>query len=263
MVNIMEIFEILKNSIRYPFTDIKTFLIIGVLFFASFISNFPGTFLKNEFMVIVGGIVSLIITIIVIGYELDVLKFGIELKDELPSIDIKRNLKNGIKLFIVDIIYYFIPLVVITIALFIFTGIAATKVTNLEFVGNVTPVDLLNTILTPDFAASIIIVAIVLIIMCIMFSLLALMGQSRLAKTGSIDDAIRFGKSYRDLKEIGVGKTLALIILLYILILVIFLIMAVISLIPVIGIIIAFIVGDTFIAFVQYRAFGLLYSEIA
>ena len=132
----MEIFEILKNSIRYPFTDIKTFLIIGVLFFASFISNFPGTFLKNEFMVIVGGIVSLIITIIVIGYELDVLKFGIELKDELPSIDIKRNLKNEIKLFIVDIIYYFIPLVVITIALFIFTGIAATKVTNLEFVGN-------------------------------------------------------------------------------------------------------------------------------
>jgi len=104
---------------------------------------------------------------------------------------------------------------------------------------------------------------VIAIVLYIIFTLLSLMGEARLARTGSIDDAISFRQSYSDLKEIGIGKTLALLILLFIVVAIVVFIMVLVSLIPIAGILIATLIGAPFLVFMQNRAYGLLYSEIA
>jgi hypothetical protein len=117
--------------------------------------------------------------------------------------------------------------------------------------------------MTPEMITGLGIIAIVGIILGIIFGLLALMGQARLAKTGDIGNAVSFGQSIEDLKTIGVGKTLALIILLYILLAIIAAIFMFIAMIPIVGIILLALFGESIMMFIQYRAYGLLYSEIA
>lgn len=259
----MEILEILKNSIKYPFSDIQTFLIIGVIFLAIALFNSLGTFFESDTLGIVGSIVGLILTVFIAGYQLDVLKFGMDLKDELPSVDIEKNLKNGVKLIVVNIVYYIIPIIVAVLLTFILGTVVYSNIHNAHLTLNSTETQFLNAFASPSTVGSVILVFIILFIVFVLFSLLALMAQSRLAKSGELNDALSFGKSYSDLKEIGIGKTLALIILLYIVIFVILIIFGLISAIPYIGLIVSSLVGTTFISFMTYRAYGLLYSEIA
>ena len=258
----MEIMEILKDAIKYPFSDIKTLVIIGVIFLVISLCKSLGQY-ENNALVILGGIISLILGLIVAGYSLDVLKFGTELNDAMPALNLKENIINGIKLWIVNIVYYIIPIIIVAIVSVVAGGYGAMSLANVTVAQNAAPAEILSTFMTPQMITVFGIVAIVAIILAIIFGLLALMGQARLARTGEIGNAVSFGQSIDDLKTIGVGKTLALIILLYIVIAIIAMIFVFISAIPIVGAILLALFGQSVIMFVQYRGYGLLYSEIA
>jgi hypothetical protein len=259
----MEISDIFKDAIKYPFKDIKMLLIIGVILLISSIFDAVGTATDNPAVNILGMVISLLISFIVMGYSMDILKVGIDVEDALPSLDLKGDFKKGIKLFLVTIVYYIIP-VIITAVIAIFTGsYAIVKLADLNPADNATFAEVANHLFTPDLMAAMAIVVIVAIVLYVIFTMLAIMGESRLAKTGSIDEAISFRQSYYDLKEIGVGKTLAVLIVLYILIFVALAISAFIFLIPIAGALIVRLIVAPFLVFMQFRAFGLLYSQIA
>ena len=259
----MEIFEILKDSVKYPFADIKMLLIIGVILLAGSILESIGAYIDNGIVVILGMIASLVLSILVMGYSLDIFKFAIGQDVAVPELDIEGNLKDGVKLLIVSIIYYIIPGIITLVAAILTSGFAFTRLAGLNNVENATAAEVASQIFTPDFIAAIGVVMVIAIVLYIIFTLLALMGEARLARTGSIDDAIRFRQSYADLKEIGIGKTLALLILLFILVAIVIFIMMLVSFIPIAGIFIATLIGAPFLVFMQNRAYGLLYSEIA
>ena len=259
----MEIFEILKDSVKYPFKDFKMLLIIGVILLISSIFDAVGSYTENTSVMLLGMIISLLISFLVMGYSLDILKVSIDLEDTIPQLDLKSNFKNGLKLFLVTIIYYIIPIIVTVVAAIVTGGYAIFKLADLDPTGNATSAEIANHLLTPDFIAAIAIVAVVAVVLYIIFTLLALMGEAILAKTGSIDDAVSFGQSYRDLRQIGIGKTLAVLILLYIVIFIAVIIGAALFLIPIGGALIVRLILAPFLVFMQYRAFGLLYSQIA
>jgi len=259
----MEIFEILKDSVKYPFADIKMLLIIGVILVVGSVLDSIGSYVDNGIVVILGMIASLVLSILVMGYSLDVFKFAIDLDDAVPELDVESNLKNGVKVLIVTIIYYIIPCIITTVAAILTSGFAITKLAGLNNINNATAAEAAIQIFTPDFVAAIGVVMVIAIVLYIIFTLLSLMGEARLARTGSIDDAISFRQSYSDLKEIGIGKTLALLILLFIVVAIVVFIMVLVSLIPIAGILIATLIGAPFLVFMQNRAYGLLYSEIA
>jgi len=259
----MEIFEILKDSVKYPFADIKMLLIIGVILVVGSVLDSIGSYVDNGIVVILGMIASLVLSILVMGYSLDVFKFAIDLDDAVPELDVESNLKNGVKVLIVTIIYYIIPCIITTVAAILTSGFAITKLAGLNNINNATAAESAIHIFTPDFVAAIGVVMVIAIVLYIIFTLLSLMGEARLARTGSIDDAISFRQSYSDLKEIGIGKTLALLILLFIVVAIVVFIMVLVSLIPIAGILIATLIGAPFLVFMQNRAYGLLYSEIA
>lgn len=259
----MQIFDILKDSVKYPLIDIKSLLIIGVILLVGSLLDSLGVYTDNASIGVLGTILSLIVSVFILGYSLDILKFGIDLKDEFPMIDIKNNLKNGVKMIIVSIIYYLIPIIITVVAIFLTGGLALSKIGGLNITANANMTEIASSVFTPDFVAAISIVAVIAIVLYIIFTLLALMGQARLAKTGDIDDAISFAQSYSDLRQIGVGKTLAVLILMYIVIAIIIFVMVLISFIPIVGYLISTLLGLPFTLFLQYRAYGLLYSEIA
>ena len=51
-------------------------------------------------------------TLLISGYGLDIVKYGIERREDGPGIDIVRQILNAIKLIIVSFVYYIIPAVI-------------------------------------------------------------------------------------------------------------------------------------------------------
>ena len=257
----MDITEIITDAVKYPFSDIKTLCIIGVVcLIASFLGSLNGV-TDNSAIVLLGSIASLILAIIIAGYQLDVMKFAINLEDAMPSLDIKNNLITGIKNIVVGIVYYIIPTIIVSILGFALGGFALMGLSNFNATGK-TPTEVASAIFTPQVISGLSIVIIVAIILFVIFTLLALMGQCRLAKTGDIGNALSFSQSYNELREIGIGKTLGLVVLLYILVCIILLIFFVIMLIPYLGMILVALFGSAIIMFIQCRSYGLLYSEL-
>lgn len=108
----MDISDILKDSIKYPFSDIKTLLIIGVFFVVMSLCESAGALVDNGAVGLIGAIAAFIISIFVMGYSLDIIRFGIDLEDDMPVLDFVKNFKNGVKLILVSIIYYIIPIII-------------------------------------------------------------------------------------------------------------------------------------------------------
>ena len=164
----MEIMEILKDAVKYPFSDIKTLLIIGVVCLVSYLCQSLGQF-ENDALVMLGGIISLILGIVISGYFLDVLKFGTELNENMPSLDIKNNFVDGIKLIVVNIVYYIIPAIILVIVSIITGAFALQSLANVTIAQNAAPAEVLRAIMTPEMISALGIIAVVAIILAIIF----------------------------------------------------------------------------------------------
>ena len=120
----MNIGEIFGDSLGYPFRNIKALLlyvilgiIVGLLGGTTILTTALAMFSKGALsftfagLGIVGLIVTIIVALLIDGYALDIVKFGIERREDGPGIDIGRQVVNAIKLVIVDIVYYVVPII--------------------------------------------------------------------------------------------------------------------------------------------------------
>ena len=163
------------------------------------------------------------------GYALDIVKYGIERRDDGPGIEFGRQIVNAVKLIVVDIVYYIVPVIIIFIlALF-----------------------LRDWILT-----------IISIILVIIFALANFMARCRLAKTENLGDALAIGEAIGDISRVGFGKLLATAIIVMIIALVIvFIIAFVANWNSTVGSILLGI-ATVYLIFFYHRSIGLLYSNV-
>lgn len=131
------------EGLKYPFNDIKRFLGFGVLFalisaISVFISVKSFDIFRNTIQIVektnvtasqlsfsqlptgdiymVAGlaVVSFIISLFILGYQYDIVKFSIDKKSELPGFsDILGMFIRGIKYFIVTLAYNIVPIIVL------------------------------------------------------------------------------------------------------------------------------------------------------
>lgn len=127
------------DGLKYPVTDLKKLLSLGVLFtvinLISFLcfENLIDIFRKlakmegksilikfshlsgnDTFIFVALIIIGFIISLIIMGYQFNVIKFAIDKNSELPGFEnILNILINGVKYFIVSFIYNIIPLIVL------------------------------------------------------------------------------------------------------------------------------------------------------
>ena len=91
-------------------------IIAGILGAGSLIAMIPQA--NNNHIIAAGGLGFIGILVIIIGallisgYGLDIVKFGIERRDDAPGIDLVRQVSNAIKVLIVGLVYYIVPAVI-------------------------------------------------------------------------------------------------------------------------------------------------------
>ena len=116
----MEFGEIFKDALKYPISDYKALLIVGVLFLISSLVLVLAQFgVSDSTFSMVWAIVALLVSILLMGYALSVMKNGIELDDEIPAFDWVKNFVDGLKVLVVNIIYMIIPTIICGIIGFI------------------------------------------------------------------------------------------------------------------------------------------------
>ena len=237
----MEIGEIISDAIVYPFNNIKSliiYMIIGIVCGILGGASLMGVLLAAQGNnVLAAGGLGFIGTLIIIiggllisGYGLDIVKFGIERRDDAPGIDIVRQVLNAIKVFIVGFVYYIIPAIIGW---------------------------LLSTLLGKGILTTIII-----FIISVVFAFAQFMAICRLAKYDSLGEALAIGEAIGDVSKVGMLKVLATIIAVFIIALIIAIVIGVIMQYNnLIGGILFGIFG-VYLAFFYNRAVGLLYSQV-
>ena len=236
----MELGEIISDALVYPLHNIKAlviYIILGIILgiaIAGTVSGIMfGNMAKNVFAVIgsgtIGIIIALIIGFVITGYELDITKYGIEKRNDAPGIDFMRQFINGVKYFVVTIVYMIIPIIIGAILAVIFQHWLSGLIS---------------------------------IILSIIFSFALMMGQCRLAKTEDLGYALSIGEAVGDLSKVGILKVIAFVILVVV---ISFILLFVVGLIGqwnnIVGGILMGIVG-VYLVFFNGRATGLLYSDV-
>lgn len=236
----MELSDILVDSLQYPFKNIPAlilYLVLGIIAGIAIAGTVAavavGAAKSNVFAVIGSGIIGIIITLIVVfainGFELDIIKYGINRDDSAPGIDFVRQFINGVKLFAVNVVYYIIPIIIGAILAIIFQ-------------------DWLSGIITA--------------IISIVFSLAAIMAQCRLAKTEDLGYALSVGEAIGDISRVGILRLIILIILIAVIVFVaLIVVVMIINWNSTVGGILLGILA-VYLAFFSGRATGLLYSGV-
>lgn len=237
----MSLGEILSDAIRYPFSDITKFLIVGILaLLAGITSVLYPTGSDGSVIFILLAIISLVFAFIISGYGVAVIRNTIKNSDEIPGIDPVANIIDGIKVAIIGIVYYIIPLILVVIISFALGLIGAG----------------LNQV-----SAVIIIASIIGIILFVLFSIFEIVAVARFADKGELGAALSIGEVIEDAKRVGILNIILFTIVAVILILILLLIAGVLALIPIIGIIVGVIILGGFMILFYNRGIGLLYAS--
>lgn len=108
----MKISEIFKDSLTYPSSDWNKLLILGLLIIVANIVTFlpaVGISLHNigitGLLLTIVSIISLIINLFIMGYSFNVIRETISNINVLPEFNAGDNLIDGIKVFIITIVY--------------------------------------------------------------------------------------------------------------------------------------------------------------
>ena len=266
----MNLREIIMDSIKFPISDTRKFLIFCALIIIMSLSTvLPSYGVKNDTLTLVLSIVTLIVTFVVLGYCIDVIKSGTDGADTLPDFDYVKQFVLGIKALILDIIYFIIPAVIVIIIasasglfssfteiVYISMDAIANETTNASMIIAAIPKSTMNT-----FTNALGITIIAAIILFIIFSFLSFTALVRFAKTGSGTEGLRFREILRDISKVGVIKIIVTLIVIYIIALIFSVIIGLIGLIPYVGVFIGIFVGIPFVILYLYRAIGLLYAD--
>lgn len=276
----MEIIDIIKESLIFPSNNLaKVGIYIALMFFCVLIGllgvvlfaiGLADSIVYSIFGAIIF-IASLIVGFILSGYQVSIIKSGIDGDEFAPEFKWKENLITGIKYMIVDIVYFIIPAIIVFIVgwatnLFGLSADIFSKMmyANMNAPANATVV-VSNVVSQSDLASlgtAMAITGIVAVILFVVFMFIQTMGESRLANTDSLGVALNVVEAFKDIGRIGWGKVIAVVILIALIMIVT---NAVISGLNyyINGISIISVIVTPYLVFFAYRATGLLYSDIA
>ncbi|MGA2677312.1 MAG: DUF4013 domain-containing protein [Methanobacterium sp.] len=211
----MNVGEIISDSIRYPSSDWKKYVILGVL------------------------LVIPIIFFIALGYILRIIKSSIAGYSELPEFDDLGDLFiDGLKVFIVTIVYNIIPLIVIIVGLF--GSIAAVG-----GVANITNYPL-------AFAGLLGVTVIIVLILAVIFAIFEIIAIANMAYYDELGAAFKFSEILDRMSKIGWGKYIIWFIAMIIIGIITVIISGIITSIPIIG----YIISTVFIFSYYYMFLG-------
>ena len=275
----MEIMEIIKDSFLFPSKNLGTFSIYVVLSVLVATFTFGGIFsyllgfIGSEY-ILIGGLTlvfAMLIGWVMSGYEISIIKSGIDLDDEIPEFKWWDNFITGFLNFIVAIVYFIIPAFLVVVVgymtnitgniMAVATEISSQAVNVYTGASSSIAVDAISQAFA-GLAGSLAVTLTAAVVLFVIFSFLQTIAEARLANTDSLREALNVFEAAKDIGRIGVVKVIAVILLVIIVAAVINMILsAIFNYVPILSILSVF-VSPYLVLFAQ-RAVGLLYSDIA
>lgn len=268
----MDIAELFKDSLTYPTKDWNKLLIFGVLIVILSIVDILRTFgivpIQQQpggisILAVISVILAVALILIVFGYTLSITRKTINNVDgDVPALDLVKNVIDGIKVLILNIVYYIIP-VIITFIVALATGALSYIYQMIPYYmmyGSAASSAMPQELVT-SASISFLLVFLVGGILFLIFGLLLLVAKAVLAETESLAKAINMVDVFKKIGEISWGNYIIWLILMLILLFVIGFFTGIISIIPFIGIIIALLIIKPYVDMFFARALGLIYNE--
>lgn len=263
--------DIIKESLHYPFIDKKKWMIIGVLFVIINILNLIGL----NYSAINGatGMVNFLLEIFIFGFGVSIVLANIKGEQSVPDFNLRENIIDGIKLFILYFVYEIIPFIVTVIAVFatgLFTslldayncmlqaagGSVTSLTSNFAYYTGAIPTNIMGNLIS-----GIVLTVIISLIFIIISMFFANIGVGRMVETGSLKEGLNIKMILNKINLIGWGKYLSWFVLLIIVTLIIGFVSIFLSLIPFIGVILSGLILSSFILFFNFAAIGKIYNE--
>lgn len=248
----MEFGTIIKSSLKYPFEDKKTWLIMSaialvipvilVCLLATTQIYLPTTIdearnvIENISQVMsVMNIVLVILGIVFNGFNYEIMRNAINNRTVTEKLNAYDILKHGLGFFIIELVYgIIIAIIAILSLMFIFL----TPALNVFLINGV-----------------------MVIIGTIMFAIMNIISLTHYANTQQIDSAFKFGEVASVVDNIGWLNIVAYSIIMAIINFLIILVLLFICLIPYIGIFISATLGYTYLMMVSMYGQGLVYKS--
>ena len=262
-----------KNTGRFAIYLLLSVLMVGFALGGVFTYSFGFINADNYLAGGVYLIIAMLIGFIIFGYHIKVIKSGIELDDNVPVFELYEDFMTGFDNFIVSMVYFIIPVLIVILVGFdtnLFGNAIAVvhelilQIFNVYIMdGSISIAIIAISLALSDFLNSLAITIAVAIILFVIFSILLLMAEARLANTGSIMHALNIFEAAKDIIRIGVGKAILLMLLVAVIIATIeIILMIALTYFPFLLSVI-FIIMTPYLILVTQRALGLLYSDIA
>ncbi|MBQ8018085.1 MAG: DUF4013 domain-containing protein [Methanobrevibacter sp.] len=276
----MNIREIIKDAFLFPSKNTGRFaiyLLLSVLmvgFALGGIFTYAYGIIDAE-NYLTGGIyiiISILIGFLIFGYHIKVIKSGIEHDNNVPVFELYEDFMTGFDNVLVLILYFITPTLIVMLVGFgtnLFGN--AMDVVN-EFalqIFNVyimdLPLDIAVNAISPvliPFLNSFAITLTVALVVFLIFSILYLMAETRLANTGSFRQALNIFEAAKDITRIGVGKVVLLVLAIVVVIAIIEIILTIALIFYPFLVSVLYIILTPYVVLVSQRALGLLYSDI-
>lgn len=240
----MNISDILKDSFKFPVSNWKRFLILGIIILASSLFSVSNLYFGYSPYMILMILPSYILIFFYRGYLLRVIKVSASGDNELPGFyEWIQIFIDGLKVFLVSILYYIIPVIVLMAGFFLTFDLSSGK---FGF-GNLNPTAM--------------IVLSIGSLLYILFTFFYDIGLANMAYQGKLEAALSFSEIKEIIRKIGWKKYLALFIVLLLIMIVSTVISYLAGSISLIGVIIVGILVSPYLTLISNRAIGLIYKE--
>lgn len=232
----MDMGKIIGDAFKYPVSNWKRLLILGVLVLISQFSmeivmgygRVSGLF---YFLLIP----ALIASILTLGYQLRTIRTSIMGENELPEFNKWTKLfLDGLRLFITSLVYGIIPTIVLVVG-FIMLLVGSSGIG--------------------------VIILLLGALLLIIVGIISVMAISNMAYYDEIGAAFRFGEIRERIESIGWLRYILMLILLGIFYIIIAVVAALLAVIPFAGLVLASLIIYPFMYLFMYRAYGLIFRE--
>jgi len=273
----MNITDIIKNALVFPSKNLETLSIYAILTILSWAFLFEGVVktilgifdIGNIIIGVICIIISFLIGLITRRISIQCIKSGIDLEEKMPDFNWWESFGTGLKKVVITIYYFIVPaLIVVVIALIVnifgnILNVGETIISQIPYIITGNPTFIANAIDSSIFTlfVSIAITIAAALIVFLIFSFFQAMGEARLAHTGNLKDALNIYGAIKDITMIGVGKLIALTVLIFVIVTCIeavltfvfnhFIVLSVLNIVIV-----------PYTALFAQRALGLLYADI-
>lgn len=234
----MDMGEIIGDAFKYPVSNWKRLLILGVLILISqglirIIMGYGNVYGLLYFLLIPAIIISLLTS----GYQLRTIVTSIMGENEPPEFnDWNKMFLDGLRVFVVGLIYEIIPIIIL-VAGFIMLMISS----NTRILG--------------------LLVILLGLIILLIVGIIMVMAVSNMAYYNKIGAALQFGEIKERIGRIGWLEYIVLLIILAILYIILSVVAALVTIIPFVGLILASLIIYPFMYLFLYRAYGLIFKE--